>query len=294
MVGGAIPIVGTIGRRGAGFVFDALRGRLGEVRAAEIMRNLIADNATAIMEALRTAPAAARANTAQFLAERGLLTPELAAATRIAEASNLGKPLERVALSRAAAREEQLSSLRGGATQAEAVENINAMRRGVQQTAEPLRQKAMNETNVGRTQIVPLENLAAALDDAARQLNEAGQVRRMRGLEGRTEEQIQDVFAHPELYSPSTSGRMLPRLGEIADQAGQRADDAITAQLGLRDAARAQREAAENLRGSDERWAASLGDPLRLMRSTFRFIMCRTMRSNTQRLGPDRFAPHLA
>lgn len=246
--GGGIPIIGTIARRGAGATFDALAMRVGTTRAAEVFRNLIAERSTEIMQALANAPRNVRANTAQFLAERGLLTPELASATRIAEASNWGKPLERAALARAAAREESLSTLRGGATQAEAVENINAMRRGVQQTAEPLRQKAMNETNVGRTQIVPLENLAAALDDAARQLNEAGQVRRMRRLEGRTEEQIQDVFAHPELYSPSTSGRMLPRLGEVADQAGQRADEGIDLQMFLRDEAALARGVADDLR----------------------------------------------
>lgn len=248
LVGGAIPIVGTIGRRGAGVVFDALRSRLGEVRAAEVMRNLIADNATAIMEALRTAPAAARANTAQFLAERGLLTPELAAATRIVSATGENAPLLEVAQRRAAGQQEMRNVLMGGPTRTEGVAATNAMRQGVRAMTDPMREEALGLADVGRLQIIPAERQAQALDAVAAEINRSGFVRRMRGLEGRTEEQIQDVFAHPELYSPSTAGRMLPRLGEIADQAGQRADDAITAQLGLRDAARAQREAAENLR----------------------------------------------
>lgn len=250
VAGGGIPIVGTIGRQGAGTVYDALRGRLGEVRAAEIMRNVISENATAIAQALREAPANIRANTAQFLAEFSpeLLTPELASATNIAVRAAENRPLLNVAMQRNAAREQLLGELRGGATQTEAVENINAMRRGVQQTAEPLRQKAMSEINVGRTQIAPLERLATVLDAAARRLNEAGQVRRMRGLEGRTVEQMENVFAHPELYSPSTSGRMLTRLGEVADQAGRRADEGIDLQLFLRDEAAMARGVADDLR----------------------------------------------
>ena len=141
-----------------------------------------------------------------------------------------------------------MATLRGGATQTEAVENINAMRTGVRNTAEPLRQNAMQEVNVGRTQIVPLENLSALLDDAAQQLNAGGQVRSMRGLEGRTLEQIDDVFAHPELYAPGSAGRPLPRLGEIADQAGQRADEGIDTQMFLRDEAARARTVAEDLR----------------------------------------------
>jgi hypothetical protein len=45
LIGGTIPIGATLVRRGAGPVFDLFSRRLGEVRAAEIFRNLIADNA---------------------------------------------------------------------------------------------------------------------------------------------------------------------------------------------------------------------------------------------------------
>jgi len=248
LTGGAIPIVGTIGRRGAGFVFDALRGRLGEVRAAEIMRNLIADNAAAITEALRTAPAEVRANTAQFLAERGLMTPELAAATRIVSATGENAPLLEVAQRRAAGQQEMRNVLMGGPTRTEGVAATNAMRQQVRATTDPMRSQALSMADVGRLEIVPAERRAQAFDAVADEINRSGMVRRMRDLEGRTVEQMQDVFTHPELYAPGTAGRQLPRLGEIADQAGRRADEGIEAQLGLRDAARAQREAAENLR----------------------------------------------
>lgn len=247
VAGGGIPIVGTIGRRGAGTVYDALRGRLGEVRAAEIMRNVISENATAITQALREAPANIRANTAQFLAEHGLLTPELAAATNIAARSPQYQPLLDVAQQRAGAQGELVNVLRGGQTMTEGERMTNAMRQQVRAETDPLRQEALAAADVGRTQMIPNEMAARQADALAAEINRSGVVRRMRGLEGRTVEQMQDVFAHPELYSPSTSGRMLPRLGEVADQAARRADEGIEAQLALRDQARALRQANENL-----------------------------------------------
>lgn len=161
LVGGGIPIIGTIARRGAGATFDALAMRVGKVRAAEVMRNLIADNATAIMEALRTASAAARANTAQFLAERGLLTPELAAATRIVSATGENAPLLAVEQARTAGQQEMRNILRGGATRTEGVAATNAMRQGVRAMTDPMREEALGLTDVGRLQIIPAENAAA-------------------------------------------------------------------------------------------------------------------------------------
>ena len=244
LVGGAIPIVGTIARRGAGTVYDFLRGRIGEVRAGEVMRNLIADRADEIIAALRSATDDARQSTAQFLAERGLLTPEFAAATRIGEASAFGKPLETQALQRAAARRAQQAELRGGETAAEAAENVNAMREAVREETAPLLQEAMRAGDVGRTQIVPAEREAARLSAQADELAGTGFVPRMRELETRSREQLDMMFQSPFF----TLGGPAARTGEIADQAGRRADEAIDLQLNLRDEAARLRAVADDLR----------------------------------------------
>lgn len=248
MLGGGIPVVASIARRGVGWTWDLIAGRLGETKAAEIFRNLIADKASGITEALASAPKNIQANTAEFLASKGLLTPELAAATNITARSPQYGALLDVAQQRAATEKGLMSTLRGGETLTEATENINAMRKGVQETAEPYRQAAMTEADVGRNIILPAEEASRAFVRGADELTAAGQVRRMRGLEGRTQEQMADVFTHPELYSPSTSGRALPRLGEIADQAGQRADEGIDLQLFMRDQARIAQGIADDLR----------------------------------------------
>jgi hypothetical protein len=165
--GAAIPFVGTISRRGIGAVYDWLSGRLGEVRAAEIMRNLIANNASAITAALREAPANARANTAQFLESVGLMTRELAAATGAVTRSVEGRPLIDVAARRTAGQAEDLLELQGGASALEAAQNAKAMREAVRAETDPLLQEAMRAANVGRTQIIPAEREAARLGEAA-------------------------------------------------------------------------------------------------------------------------------
>lgn len=245
LVGSVIPVIGTIGRRGAGFTYDLLRSRLGETRAAEIMRNLISSNPTEIANALRNAPADAQSNTAEFLAAQGLLTPELAAATRIASASAEGAPLEQVARARAAGQEDLRAALRGGATGTEAMQNIGAMRKEVRDVTDPMREQALARADVGRTVMIPQERAAQMEDAIAAEINRSGIVRRMRGLEGRSLEQLDAVFQNPELF---TTGRTVQRIGEIADQAGRRADEGIEAQLSLRDSAAARRAAVENLR----------------------------------------------
>ena len=146
---------------------------------------------------------------------------------------------------RAAARRAQQTELRGAETQAEAMENVNAMRAGVRQTGEPLRQEAMQAANVGRNVVLPLERGARALELGADELAESGVVRRMRGLEGRSLEQLDVVFQNPEFFTP---GRVVERIGEVTEQAGRRADEGIAAQLFMRDEAARARAVAEDLR----------------------------------------------
>ncbi len=245
LAGSVIPVLGTIGRRGVGFVYDALRGRLGEVRAAEVMRNLISSNPSEIANALRNAPEDARTNTAEFLASQGLLTPELAAATRLATASAEGAPLEQVARARAAGQEEMRTALRGGATGTEAMQNIGAMRQQGGEVTDPMREEALRRADIGRTVMIPQERAAQMEDAIAAEINRSGLVRRMRGLEGRSLEQMEAVFQNPEFFTP---GRVVERIGEVAEQAGRRADEGIEAQIALRDSAAARRAAVENLR----------------------------------------------
>lgn len=176
VAGAAVPVFGHMAKFGAGKTFDALAGRLGEVRAAEILRSLIEQNPTKIEKALRNAPKKIKANTAEFLASRGLLTPNLAAATRIASASQQSQELLDVAQRRAAGQNRMREIIRGGETQTAAVTGIRDTKRALQDATGPMREEALRLADVGRTQIAPAEREAERLRGALqRELDSAAQ-----------------------------------------------------------------------------------------------------------------------
>lgn len=180
VAGAVVPVFGHMAKFGAGKTFDALAGRLGEVRAAEILRSLIEQNPTKIEKALRNAPKKIKANTAEFLASRGLLTPNLAAATRIASASQQSQELLDVAQRRAAGQNRMREIIRGGPTQTAAVTGIRDTKRALQDATGPMREEALRLADVGRVQIAPAEREAARaraalqreLDSAARYMDD--------------------------------------------------------------------------------------------------------------------------
>lgn len=242
LAGSVVPVLGTIGRRGVGFVYDALRGRLGEVRAAEIMRNLISSNPSEIAAALRNAPDDARSNTAEYLASQGLLTPELAAATRMASASAEGAPLEQVARARAAGQEEMRTALRGGETGTEAMQGIGAMRQQVGEVTGPMRAQALERADVGRTQILPAEREAERLRDAA-----AAEVDRARRFLLASDEQAARLGQMDDLGVPVDMAAINRQRG-IVGGLEERGAQAAQRSLGLGAAARSAEEVAANLR----------------------------------------------
>lgn len=180
LAGAAVPVFGHMAKFGAGKTFDMIRGRLGEVRAAEVLRTLIERNPTEIAAALRSAPKNINASTAEFLAARGLMTPEIAAATRIGTKSGEYQELLDVAQRRAAEQNLMREFIRGGKTQTEAVRNIDEMKRALQEDTGAMRTEALGLTDIGRTVIAPAEREAARaraalqreLDSAARYMDD--------------------------------------------------------------------------------------------------------------------------
>ena len=95
--------------------------------------------------------------------------------------------------------------------------------------------RPLARSNIAGETVPAAEALANAARQRADEITASGVVPRMRGLEGRSREQIDAAFQNPEFF---TQGGPINRTGEIAEGAGQRADDAIAAQIGLRDTAR--------------------------------------------------------
>lgn len=180
LAGATVPVLGHILKFGAGKTYDILAGRAGPVEAARILREVISNNATQIEKALRNSPKKIKANTAEFLASRGLLTPELAAATQIASGSTESGALLRVAQQRAARQNRMRNFIRGGKTQTEAVSNIAETKKALQDETAIQREQALGTSDIGRTVIAPAERRAAQaraalqneLDTAARYMDD--------------------------------------------------------------------------------------------------------------------------
>lgn len=242
MIGAAIPFIGTVARRGMSAAYDGLVRRFGSVRAAEVLRNLMADRMDEIVAALRDAPANVRANTAQFLAERGLLTPEFAAATSAVTRTAEGAPLRQVAQERAAGQEGLITELRGAETATEAAQRADAMRQAVREETDPMRQSFMERADIGRTQILPAEARAAELRNAA-----AEEARRAARFYRAADEQSMVLGQMDDLGDPFAAeavNRQRGIVGGLESRGlgfGQRSVD-----LGAE--ARASQEIADNLR----------------------------------------------
>lgn len=243
--GAAIPIIGAIGRHGLGWTYDLLSRRMGNVKAGEILRRLVSERADEVRAALATATDDVKANTAQFLSKVGITIPELAAATEDVTRSAAGAPLLRSAEARGQSIAAGREALRGAPTQTGAMENLAAAKEGLNTVTAPMRETGLQAADVGRQFIVPAERTAEALRGTADEITGSGLVPRMRGLEERASEQAALMGDMPAIF-PNMEG--IQKTRGIAGAAGQRADTAMAQQIGLRDAARTQEQAAANLR----------------------------------------------
>lgn len=240
--GSLIPVAGTMVRRGVGATYDLLAGRLGEMRAAEIMRNVIADNSAAILSALKNAPKNVKANTAEFLASKGLLTPELAAATRIVSAGKFSKPLEEKAAAVAAERNAMRQTVQGGETQTQALGNIATAKKELQAATAPMREEALSAADVGRTQIIPAERQAAAARQAA-----SSEVDRAKRFLMASDDEAMKLAQMDDLgdaFNPQAVNRQRGIVGALEQRGGEAAQRSLTAGA----EARAADEVAANLR----------------------------------------------
>lgn len=240
--GSLIPVAGTIARRGVGATYDLLAGRLGELRAAEIMRNVIADKSTGIIDALKNAPKNVKANTAEFLASKGLLTPELAAATRIVSGGKFSKSLEEKAVARSTEQNAMKTFIQGGDTQTQAMANIAAGKRALQGATAPMREESLTLADMGRTAIIPAEREAGRLSAAAK-----SEVDRAKRLLIASDDQAMKLAQMDDLgdaFNPQALNRQRGVVGALE----QRGGDAAAQSLVLGSEARAAQEVADNLR----------------------------------------------
>lgn len=240
--GSLVPVLGHITKFGAGKTFDMLAGRLGEVEAARILRELVSSNADAITNALSNAPSKIKASTAEFLASKGLLTPDIAGITRKATAGKFSGELLDVATERAAAQKIALDRLRGGETQTNAMTNLATSKKALQDATGPQREGALTAADVGRTQVLPLERDAARLRQAAsEEVDRARRLLTSADNQGMRLNQMDDLG---DAFDPAAVNRQRGIVGGLDQRGGEAADRSLTAGAD----ARAAEAAAANLR----------------------------------------------
>ena len=198
--GSLVPVLGHMAKFGAGKTFDAIAGRLGEVRAAEILRELVSSNTAAITKALQNAPKQIKASTAEFLASKGLLTPEIAAVTRLATEGKFSGELSDVAFERAAGQKRVLDRLRGGETQTNAMANIAAGKRQLQDETGIMREQALGAADIGRLRIAPAEREANRLRGMAQnELDAAARYMADPNFDARVGQYLEDARSAEEI-----------------------------------------------------------------------------------------------
>lgn len=257
--GAALPAVGSIVRKLTGVLPDLTK--LPALQAARILRESLGNNLEAARAALSALPADAQELVRQTLVKAGVEPRTfmgLAADVERLRPDQTARILE----GQAAARGARLAQAAGGPTATATRAATEVARRDVSRATGPLRETALGNVKATNVAVFDAERLAAQARAQADEITASGVVPRMRGLEDRSREQIDAAFQNPEFF---TLGGPVNRIGEIAEGAGQRADNAITAQLGLRQSARDMDDIVADLaaQGREPLLAAPLADTLR-------------------------------
>lgn len=241
--GAGLPVVAGIVGKVGGKTVDLFK--MPRQRAASVMREALGSN----VEAARAAFAGLSPDD-QRLARQVLVEAGIEPRTFMA----LGADVERtipdqtaqVLGAQAAAREARLAQAGGGATATETRAAAEQGRRAVSRETGPQREAALARANVAGREVPAAEALASAARAAADNMTASGFVPRMRGLEGRSAEQIDLMAQRPDVFPEDG---LLARTTEIAGSAGTRADEALATQLRLRDTARDLEDHVANLAG---------------------------------------------
>lgn len=260
LVGAGMPLLSAIASGTLGVAFDKLKGRLGRVQAAKVLRNVLSTKSEEVLAALQKAPQNVRDNFAQFLARENIQSPEAAAITRLSSQSAQNQAL----LSTEQARQRGVTALTqrlaGGETPEASLTNLASQRKAVKEDALPIANEELARVNVGKEQIVPAEQQAQEYRDAA-----AAEVAKARRLLAGSERRAgvaetqgavtpgEGAFLGPQGQMPrltedATSTEAVQRLRGEAGGMERFGGEAAARSLQLGAAARNAEEIAANLR----------------------------------------------
>jgi hypothetical protein len=233
MFGAGLPIVGSVLKQLGGRVIDLTR--MPAVKAGQIIRDALGKDVEAAKAAFASLSPDDQRLAQQVLLDAGIEPSKFFGVGKIvAEQIDPDTPA-RILAQQAAEREARLAALSGGETATAQRAASNVERRAVNEATGPTRDAALARANIAGETVPAAEALATAARQRADEITASGFVPRMRGLEERAGEQAAIMGDTPAIF-PDMG--LIQQTRGIAGAAGQRADDAIAAQIGLRDTAR--------------------------------------------------------
>lgn len=233
LTGAGLPILGSVLKQVGGRVIDL--ARMPAVKAGKIIREALGKNVEAAKAAFAKLSPDDQRLAQQVLIDAGVEPSKFFGVGKIvAEQIDPDTPA-RILAQQAAEREARLAAVSGGETATAQRAAAETGRRDVNVAAGPARDEALTRANIAGETVPAAETLAAAARQHADEITASGVVPRMRGLEERAGEQAAIMGDKPALFPDM---ERIQQTRGISGAAGQRADEAIAAQIGLRDTAR--------------------------------------------------------
>lgn len=231
--GAGLPIVGSILGRLGGKAVDLTR--LSKVKAGQIIREALGEDIEAAAAAFRQLSPDDQRLAQQVLVEAGVEPSPFFGLGKIATSQMDPDTTARILAQQEAARTGRLAEAAGGETATMRRSAAETGRRGVTEATGPTREAALARANVAGRVVPEAEALASAARQRADEMTASGFVPRMRGLEERAGEQAAIMGDKPALFPDM---ERIQQTRGVAGAAGERADKAIAAQIGLRGVAR--------------------------------------------------------
>ena len=231
--GAGLPIVGSILGRLGGKAVDLTR--LSKVKAGQIIREALGEDIEAAKAAFRQLSPDDHRLAQQVLVEAGVEPSPFFGLGKIATSQMDPDTTARILAQQEAARTGRLAEAAGGETATMRRSAAETGRRGVTEATGPTREAALARANVAGRVVPEAEALASAARQRADEMTASGFVPRMRGLEERAGEQAAIMGDKPALFPDM---ERIQQTRGVAGAAGERADKAIAAQIGLRGVAR--------------------------------------------------------
>lgn len=232
LYGAGIPILGSIIKRIGGKTVDLTR--MPAVKAGQIIRESLGKNVDAAKAAFAKLSPSDQRLAQQVMVDAGIEpSPFFGIGKIVAREIDPDTPA-RILAQQEAARTGRLVEAAGGGTMEDIRAAVRGERAAVTQGVAPLREEMYQRAGAA-SQIVPVaERTARQATRTADEITASGVVPRMRGLEERAGEQAAIMGDKPALFPDM---ERIQQTRGISGAAGQRADDAMAAQIELRGAA---------------------------------------------------------